>query len=388
MIQKEENSNNSKPKVVLVRSCSLDFDVRSIKIINALRDGGYSCLLISWERECKKAANANTKNKDYEQNSLRLKAPYGFLGVPFLFFWWFFVFIQLIRIKWDVAHAINFDCVIPVLIAAKLKKKSVVYEILDVFEDQADFPKWLRKFILSIDKAFMRCASAVIIVDEEEIKEIEGIPNDNIVIIYDSPYQTFTRDDFDISNKNYRTFTLFYAGMLNSKRRLNIENVVDAIKDVDDVKLIIAGYGDLVPWIKEMTRFLPNKIQFIGKLPYEEVIKKGREVDAFFVLRDSAIMLHKYICGSNLFNAMACGKPIIVNKGTSTAKKVLKNKCGLIVDAKHIEEIKNAIITLKKDKKLCKELGLNGRKAYENKYGWQIMKNKLLNLYYKILNGK
>jgi len=80
-----------------------------------------------------------------------------------------------------------------------------------------------------------------------------------------------------------------------------------------------------------------------------------------------------------------CGKPILVNKGTSTAYKVHKENCGLVVDAYNIEEIENAIIKLKENPGLCQRLGVNGREAYERRYSWEIMKHRLLSLYQEIV---
>ena len=36
---------------------------------------------------------------------------------------------------------------------------------------------------------------------------------------------------------------------------------------------------------------------------------------------------------------------------------------------------------VKMEIKLCKELGANGRKAYEERYSWEIMEQRLLALY-------
>jgi glycosyltransferase involved in cell wall biosynthesis len=47
--------------------------------------------------------------------------------------------------------------------------------------------------------------------------------------------------------------------------------------------------------------------------------------------------------------------------------KVLKENWGLIVDARNVEEIKDAIIQLKDDYKLSLQLGLNGNNAYKTK---------------------
>ena len=76
-----------------------------------------------------------------------------------------------------------------------------------------------------------------------------------------------------------------------------------------------------------------------------------------------------------------CGKPIIANEGTSTAIKVSQENCGLVVDANNIVEIREAIVKLRDNPTLCQELGVNARKAYEQKYGWPIMEQQLMNLY-------
>lgn len=214
------------------------------------------------------------------------------------------------------------------------------------------------------------------------------IPNNNIVIIYDSPpKEMLSTIDMDLNSDvpHDGEFILFFAGALIKLRKLNIDKVIEAIKDIDGVKLLIAGYGDMVDEIVELSSQIPNKIEFLGKIKYEEVIKNGIKSNLFFVLRDSALPSHKCICGSTLFNAMICSKPILVNKDTSTAIKVSKENCGLVVDARNIEEIKDAIVQLKDDYNLSRQLGLNGNNAYKTKYGWGIMENRLINLYKKLI---
>ena len=85
---------------------------------------------------------------------------------------------------------------------------------------------------------------------------------------------------------------------------------------------------------------------------------------------------------------MMCGTPILVNKGTSTANKVLEEKCGVVVDAANIEEIRDAIIKLRDNPELCKELGANGRRAYEGQYSWVIMENRLIECYNKLMTQR
>ena len=65
----------------------------------------------------------------------------------------------------------------------------------------------------------------------------------------------------------------------------------------------------------------------------------------------------------------------------AASKIVGKEKCGLIVSYGDIDGLREAILKLKNDPDLRQKLGKNGRHAYDMKYGWEIMKQKLLNAY-------
>jgi len=100
---------------------------------------------------------------------------------------------------------------------------------------------------------------------------------------------------------------------------------------MEGVGLIFAGEGDLVKKIKAFGLEMPDKIQYVGWIPYDKVLEMSYEADLLFSLRDANPPVQKYICGSKFLEAIMCGKPILVNKGTSTAIKVSKEKCGIDV---------------------------------------------------------
>ena len=147
------------------------------------------------------------------------------------------------RTEWDVAHAIQITSVFPAIIAGKLKRKPVIYDMLDVYEDSIQIPKRARDFIIIIDKTLMRLSSCVILADIEQIEEVGGIPNSDVIAIYDSPH---TISDIDLNHEQNEIFTLFFAGLLMRKKALNLDKIFEAINNIDGVKIVIAGYGDLV----------------------------------------------------------------------------------------------------------------------------------------------
>jgi glycosyltransferase involved in cell wall biosynthesis len=369
-------------KCVIIRSNALDRDIRIPKEIDILKDK-YELYFLGWNRSGISSSKQNTAFGEYFMN---IRAPYGKRVILFLPIWWIYVLFWIMSHKLDIVHVINFDSVVPAIFACKLKRVKIIYEILDTYEDSLRLPKSLRDFLIRIDKVIIRFCDAIILADDEQIEEFGGIPNKMIGSIYDSPPDIFLKNLYITKNKN-AVFTLFYAGVLYKDRKLNIEKVVDAIESVNGVKVIFAGYGDLEEYIIEKTRTMPNKVEYIGKITYSEVMDKCKSADLLFVLRDPVVPINKYICGSTLLNAMMCSTPIIANKGTSTAKKIYEENCGLVVDADNIEEIKEAIIKLRDNPELCEERGANARKAYEERYSWAIMEQRLVDLY-RELTGK
>ncbi len=372
----EVNGEIMTENVVFLRSHRVDQEIRTPKEIKVLQKLGYDIKLINWDRDGVRAGYKRRKVDGYDELQLKFNAPAGIVVFPFLFIWWIFSFIQLMRLDWDIVHAINLDSIPPAVIASKLKRKKVIYEILDIYEFNMDLNHNIQQFFVKIDKMFMKYADAVIFVDEKQITGLGGVPNDNVFVIYDSPpFHVIA----DISTND--EFTLFYAGVLFKMRKLNLDKLIEAIKLIDDVKLIIAGYGDMVDEIKNWEKSYPSKIKYMGKISYEDVFEIGKKSDLFFILRDPVVLVNRFTCGSTLFNAMLCEKPILVNEGNATSEKVLKHNCGLVVNANDVQEIKKSILKLKNDHELCKKLGMNGKKAFQEIYSWKIMTEKLENLY-------
>jgi glycosyltransferase involved in cell wall biosynthesis len=375
-------------EILIVKSFyPLEKDPRVLKISKILEDLGYTFSFMGWNREYSSAFSyKKTKSTNHNERIMSLKAPDGFMSLPFLPFWWFFLLKWLLRSKWDALHVVNFPSVIPAIIVGKLEGKPIIYDVEDSFADQGTLPNslgFLRLLGIWIERFCMKFVNAVVLVDELQINEFSGIPNSSVCIIYDSPRPSPTNRN---TNREKGVFKIFNAGYLSRHRQLNIDAMIDAIKNVEGVKIIIAGQGDLVNEIRAKAITMPNKIQYIGWIPYPRVIELSYEADLLLSLRDPNPPVQKYICGSKFLEAIMCGKPILVNKGTSAAIKVTRHNCGIVVDAKNPVELRSTIVKLKENNDLCRILGINGRKAYESTYGWEIMKQRLLNLYSKILD--
>lgn len=374
--------NNNK-KAIIILAHTLDRQTRATKIIRALASNGYKVDFLGWDRGINCSRSEKKEAGEFNREILlNLKGPWGWKVILYLPLWWCFVFYHLMIDDWDIAHGIQVLSIPPIILAGILRQKPVVYDILDTYEDSISIPKILRDILVEIDKVFMRLSSGVILADKAQIGELGGIPNSNLVVVYDSPD---ILSKIDASYEKNTIFTLFFAGLLFTGKALNLDKIFRAVENIDNVRIVIAGYGDLVEEIISWSNKIPNKIVFIGEISRSEVLKWSSNADLLFILRDPIIPVNRYICGSKILEAMWCGKPILVNCGTSTSDIVIEENCGLVVDAKDVTQIETAILRLRDDPYLCLKLAYNARDAYQRRYSWEIMKYRLLKLYSDLL---
>jgi glycosyltransferase involved in cell wall biosynthesis len=87
---------------------------------------------------------------------------------------------------------------------------------------------------------------------------------------------------------------------------------------------------------------------------------------------------------NKLFEAMVCGRPILVSRGTFVGELVNKEKCGLVVPYTK-NDLKDAIVRLRDDSKLRETLGRNALNAAIRRYNWEKESEKLIEIYGQIL---
>lgn len=366
-----------KLSISLVKPSNPGTDPRLIKELVSIKKAGHSanvvCMCEKYEPEVSDGADIF---------NLKLDARNEFTSLLYWPIWWIYEFYSLLRIEMDIIHVLNYNSILPAIIVGKIRKIPVVYEIMDTTYNALKLPRVIRNLIMFVDKKFMKHSDAIILVDECQIKQFRGIPNNNVNVIYDSAIDFWGSET--INTRTGDTFVMLYVGVLYKIRQLNLDKLYNAIKEIDGVKLIIAGYGDLVDEIKQWERSSNGKIEYIGRIDYSEALKLSLNADCLVVLRSSHLNTNKYICGSKLWESMMCGRPILVNEGTSTAVKVLKENCGLVVNANALSELKEKIILMRDNPDLCRRLGENGRRAYEERYSWDIMEKRLLEVYRRL----
>jgi glycosyltransferase involved in cell wall biosynthesis len=376
MSQMSPKTNNN-TKILMVISYP---DSRLTKEMETLHNNGYEVEVIMWERGWPFPNDQNINIK-----RLKINARIGLNIKSLLFYpiWWLFLTFWLFRSKWDVVHTVNFDTYLFSLPAAKIKRKPIIYDVFDFYGDM--MPGLLRNIIVWLDRYLVPFSDVLILADDSRVEQIGGNIHKNIYIINNSPKEDFFNKKYPVNGKN--SFKVFIGGKIIEERCLDM--LISTVSEMEDVELIIRGHcgePDFKQQILKLGKRFENVDLYLDGVPYDEIIKGTLSADLTIALYDPKIPNNKYASPNKLFEAMASKIPIIVNENTSMANIVKKENCGMIIPYRNEKALKESISCLKEDRSLQKKLGDNGRKAYENKYNWTIMEERLITIYDQVLS--
>jgi glycosyltransferase involved in cell wall biosynthesis len=242
-------------------------------------------------------------------------------------------------------------------------------------KDRNAFFKMLYSFVNRIEEEFAKRADVLINISDEMLTTYKKRPKECITIMNCS--ENYMKDRLKVEQKGLK---LLFTGHIRKGRGLEL--LPDVVKNLKDTQLIITGRVEDKGLLNSIEGL--SNIIYKGFLDHDQVLDLEASSDAMIALYDLNLQAqNKYVMGNKLFEAMMFGIPIITN----VAKEIVdETDCGVIVDYDDIEQIKEAIILLRDNPELRKRLGTNGRKAFLEKYNWNVMEQKLYRVYDNLLN--
>ena len=180
------------------------------------------------------------------------------------------------------------------------------------------------------------------------------------------------------------------AGYIGGLRKPILEEILEAASKVNALSLLIVGgppkgrggYNQMIEELEEMAAEKGANAKFTGPLPYSMMNECYAACDILIVGHYVDKKLRDYAIPKKLLDAMAYKIPVVVGPYEARRKIVERYNCGIVS-----EDWAKTLTSLSNDKKLRKEMGNNGFKAFKMNYSWDIQEKKLLNVYNDLLEG-
>ncbi|OAQ19847.1 glycosyltransferase family 4 protein [Thermosulfurimonas dismutans] len=168
-----------------------------------------------------------------------------------------------------------------------------------------------------------------------------------------------------------------YFGRLS--REKGVETLLEAHQEVaKEIPLKIVGTG---PMEAELKAKYPEA-EFLGYRTGEEL--KSLVARASFVVVPSECYEN---CPMTVLEAMALGKPIIASRIGGLPELVEEGKTGLLFEMGNVEELKEKMLFLWKNKDLRREMGRAARQKAEREFSLEKHCEELLRIYRRLLES-
>jgi len=188
-------------------------------------------------------------------------------------------------------------------------------------------------------------------------------------------------------SKNDGKFTVLYSGAFSVAYDFDqVLKAAEILEKYEDVEIILQGGGELLNYVKQRVAKMKLKnVKIIDKIfSREEVAKLTGDADALLLpLRDFG---RPYLgISSKLYEYQAVRKPVICCAKGQPAEYVKETCSGIVVKPGDYEALAKAILYLKNNPDLARELGDFGRKYVEDNLSLEKVGKKIKTVFANVL---
>ncbi len=176
------------------------------------------------------------------------------------------------------------------------------------------------------------------------------------------------------------TKILLYQGSIQENR--GIEPAIDAIELLDDVVLVIVGYGYYRDQLQNLVsdRGLAERVRFFGPIPNDELLHWTASADVGLCNIVNASISYYTTLPNKLFEYVMAEVPVLGSDSPGIGKVVEETGVGEVVDPVDPHSLAAATAKILADPEPYREACRGARE----RYNWDVESQKLLEVYERL----
>ncbi|MFT6847434.1 MAG: glycosyltransferase involved in cell wall biosynthesis [Cryomorphaceae bacterium] len=248
-----------------------------------------------------------------------------------------FLFFKILFSRVDILWANDLDTLPANWLVSLIKRKPLIYDSHEYFTEVPEIqhkPR-VKKVWRFFEKKCIGRAEVVITVSPsianllketyqlDEVLTVRNVPMGST----DLPLATKTELGFDEN----RFMLLLQGAGINMNR--GGEELVEAMKHIEKADLVIIGSGDALPDLKRMANEfdLNDKISFLPRMPYEEMMRYTSAADLGFSLDKDGNLNYRFSLPNKIFDYAMAGLPMVTSDLPEVAAFVKGNEIGHVL---------------------------------------------------------
>jgi hypothetical protein len=385
-------------KIAMLLSNPFRPDPRVQKEAESLAGFGYQVTVICWDRE------AGYPPEEVLPSGVRIiriqdvPSQYG-IGVGQLRVipkFWGAALIVLNALAPELVHCHDFDTLPAGIWWGKRHKIPVIYDAHEYYAEliRPRLQGWIGKLVYHgvrlSEQMCARMADAVITVDRT-LANIYRKTNRRVLVV--GHYPMLSMADQDANPFHTDELHLLYAGRISTDRGMLVyQDIIRMLREAGiPARLTLAGAflpETELEIFQQASQDILQWITILGWVPYPEMPAVLRKADIGLVI---LLPEPRYVAAIpvKLFEYMAAGLPVVASDFPAIREIVAEHQCGVLVDPIFgVQSAVQAITSWWQDRTSGRCTGERGRQAVITQYNWELLMEKLSELYQELLPEK
>jgi glycosyltransferase involved in cell wall biosynthesis len=296
------------------------------------------------------------------------------------------LFFFLLLRKCDILIANDLDTLPANYLAGKIRRKKVVYDSHEYYTEVPELAgrNFTRRVWTTIEKCILPHIKCSYTVCESIAKIYSEKYNIRMQVIRNLPEYIKVLPEIKVSIRQQGEKVIVYQGSLNMARGLEL--AIEAMNHIDMAKLVIIGDGDITGKLKKMADkpALRNKVQFISRMPYDELVSYTIQADLGISLEEKIGLNYYYALPNKLFDYIQARIPVLVSDFPEMARIVKDYGIGRAVSVSDPLQLASIMREMIEDKSQIKIWKQNLEEA-ARRLCWEQEEDKLLSIYSDII---
>lgn len=307
-----------------------------------------------------------------------------------------FTLMNKITERYDIIHCHDTETWPIGYILSKQQGAHFICDVHEYFPDYilrdtypSEYRYLLAQNLMQARGQYIRYADKVITVSESLASALQEeflLEEKPTVIMNSRPRKDYVRVSSRILREKYnideKTAIIFYQGKIDESRGLEL--AIDALPLIDNVKLILAGFGP-EEYINRLQaraydRDCEDKLLFIGFINYKDLIAYTESADILIFTGRACTKNITYCFPNKFFDYLYTSKPIITTQLQEMEKIIKEHRIGETVQENDPKAFATAVNKLVHDQELLSGLRERKQKLIDI-FSWENEEEKLINLY-------